>query len=132
MQKWQYFVSCILVVAYLLPHVLGTRFSKKSQQPTGQMEFCVSGSEISIDGNIDLAKKPSVSYALCLVTTNEKYIADHSSSMIRKKGICTIFRFIIITSFFVRFLYKILHYSRLVISQRICKFLLPHFSNRIL
>lgn len=56
MQKWQYFVSCILVVAYFLPHVLNTRFSKRSQQLADQVEFCVSGSEISINGNTDLEK----------------------------------------------------------------------------
>lgn len=75
MQKWQYFVFCILVVTYFLPHVLGTRFSKRSQQLAGQMEFCVSGSEISIDGNTDLEKKPSVSYALCDVLRRTKNIS---------------------------------------------------------
>lgn len=74
MQKWQYFVFCILAVTYFLPHVLGTRFSKKSQQLADQMEFCVSGSEISIDGNTDLEKKPSVSYALCDMLRRTKNI----------------------------------------------------------
>ena len=74
MQKWQYFVSCILVVAYFLPHVLDTRFSKRSQQLADQVEFCILGSEISINGNTDLEKKPSVSYALCDVLRRTKNI----------------------------------------------------------